>query len=29
MELFLEEGYERTSLQQVAGRADVSTATLV
>jgi TetR/AcrR family transcriptional regulator of autoinduction and epiphytic fitness len=28
MELFLEQGYERTSLQQVAKRADVSTATL-
>jgi TetR/AcrR family transcriptional regulator, regulator of autoinduction and epiphytic fitness len=27
-ELFLEQGYERTSLQQVAKRADVSTATL-
>jgi len=28
MELFLEQGYERTSLQQIAKRADVSTATL-
>jgi len=28
MELFLEQGYERTSLQQVGKRADVSTATL-
>jgi TetR/AcrR family transcriptional regulator of autoinduction and epiphytic fitness len=28
MALFLEQGYERTSLQQVAKRADVSTATL-
>jgi TetR/AcrR family transcriptional regulator, regulator of autoinduction and epiphytic fitness len=28
MELFLEQGYERTSLLQVAKRADVSTATL-
>jgi TetR/AcrR family transcriptional regulator of autoinduction and epiphytic fitness len=28
MELFLEQGYERTSLQQVGQRADVSTATL-
>jgi TetR/AcrR family transcriptional regulator of autoinduction and epiphytic fitness len=28
MELFLEEGYERTSLQQIGKRADVSTATL-
>jgi TetR/AcrR family transcriptional regulator of autoinduction and epiphytic fitness len=28
MELFLEQGYEGTSLQQVAKRADVSTATL-
>jgi TetR/AcrR family transcriptional regulator of autoinduction and epiphytic fitness len=27
-ELFLEQGYERTSLQKVAERADVSTATL-
>jgi TetR/AcrR family transcriptional regulator, regulator of autoinduction and epiphytic fitness len=27
-ELFLEQGYERTSLQQVARRADLSTATL-
>jgi TetR/AcrR family transcriptional regulator of autoinduction and epiphytic fitness len=27
-DLFLEQGYERTSLQQVAKRADVSTATL-
>ncbi len=27
-ELFLEQGYERTSLQQIAKRADVSTATL-
>ncbi len=27
-ELFFEQGYERTSLQQVAKRADVSTATL-
>jgi TetR/AcrR family transcriptional regulator of autoinduction and epiphytic fitness len=28
MQLFLEQGYERTSLQQVATRAEVSTATL-
>ncbi|MBZ9935547.1 TetR/AcrR family transcriptional regulator [Mesorhizobium sp. BR1-1-16] len=28
MELFLEQGYERTSLQQIAKRADLSTATL-
>lgn len=28
MELFLEQGYERTSLQQIGKRADVSTATL-
>ncbi len=28
MELFLEQGYDRTSLQQVAKRADLSTATL-
>jgi TetR/AcrR family transcriptional regulator of autoinduction and epiphytic fitness len=28
MELFLEQGYERTSLAQVAKRADLSTATL-
>lgn len=28
MELFLEQGFDRTSLQQVAKRADVSTATL-
>jgi TetR/AcrR family transcriptional regulator, regulator of autoinduction and epiphytic fitness len=28
MELFLEQGYDRTSLAQVAKRADVSTATL-
>jgi AcrR family transcriptional regulator len=28
MQLFLEQGYERTSLQQVAKRADISTATL-
>ncbi len=27
-ELFLQQGYERTSLQQIAKRADVSTATL-
>ncbi len=27
-DLFLEQGYERTSLQQIAKRADVSTATL-
>jgi AcrR family transcriptional regulator len=28
MELFLAQGYERTSLQQIGKRADVSTATL-
>ncbi|MFT4113924.1 TetR/AcrR family transcriptional regulator [Silvibacterium sp.] len=28
MEVFLEQGYERASLQQIAGRASVSTATL-
>ncbi|KAF1021577.1 MAG: Nucleoid occlusion factor SlmA [Pseudomonas sp.] len=28
LELFLEQGYERTSLQQIGKRADVSTATL-
>jgi TetR/AcrR family transcriptional regulator, regulator of autoinduction and epiphytic fitness len=28
MKLFLEQGYERTSLQQIGKRADVSTATL-
>ncbi|MGY2161954.1 TetR/AcrR family transcriptional regulator [Pseudomonas tolaasii] len=28
VELFLEQGYERTSLQQIGKRADVSTATL-